>query len=100
MVTPMLAVRFRRDHGGRAACVQFFKEPIRVKGLVRKKRAERGPPDQRRDAFHVMRLTGQQQEAHQVTKCIDQGHDFGRQAATRTPDSLILSPPFAPVAFW
>jgi outer membrane immunogenic protein len=36
-------------------------------------------------------------EADQVAQSIDQRHGFGGQAATRSADSLILSPPFAPV---
>jgi hypothetical protein len=31
---------------------------------------------------------------------VDQGHDLGRQAATRAAYDLILSPPFAPVPRW
>ena len=100
IVALMLAVRFRRDHGGCATRVQFFQKPIRIERFIRHKRAEGDIPDQWRDAFHVMRLTGQQQKADQVAKRIDQGHDFGRQAATREPNGLSLSPPFAPVAFW
>lgn len=100
IVALMLAVRFWRDHGTCATRVQFFQEPIRIERFIRQKRAERDTPDQRRDAFHVMRLTGQQQKADKVSKRIDQGHDFGRQTAARAPDSLSVSPPFAPVAFW
>ena len=29
----------------------------------------------------------------------DQSNDLGGQSATRPPDGLILSPPFAPLAF-
>ena len=52
------------------------------------------------NALHVMRLAGQQHEAHKIAKRIDQDHDLGRQSATRTSDGLSLSPPFAPLAFW
>jgi hypothetical protein len=45
-------------------------------------------------------LAGEKNEAHQVSEGIDQGDDFGRQSAARPPDRLILSPPFAPLAFW
>lgn len=56
-------------------------------------------PDQGRDAFHVVHRIRQQQKADQIVKCIDQGNDFGRQAAALMSDGLGLSPPFAPVAF-
>ena len=92
-----MPVRFRWDHSACATRVQFFQEPIRIERFIRQKRAERDLPDQWRDAFHVMRLTGQQQKADQVAKRIDKGHDFCRQAAARAPDGLSLSPPFAPV---
>jgi hypothetical protein len=45
-------------------------------------------------------LTGQQHEADQISKGIYKGDDFAAQSAARAPDSLILSPPFAPLAFW
>ena len=56
--------------------------------------------DQRRDALRVVCLTWQKQKADQVAKRIDQGNDFGRQAAARASNGLSVSPPFAPVAFW
>jgi hypothetical protein len=43
-------------------------------------------------------LPRQKHEPHQVSERIHQGHDFGRQPASRPPDSLGLSPPFAPLA--
>jgi hypothetical protein len=47
-----------------------------------------------------MRLSRQKQEAHEIAERINQCHDFSCQAAARAPDGLMLSPPFAPVAFW
>jgi hypothetical protein len=43
-------------------------------------------------------LSRKQDKPHESAKRIDQSDDLGRQAAARTPDGLILSPPFAPVA--
>lgn len=100
IVALMFAVRFRRDHGTCAALIKLFQKPVRIERFIRHECAEGDTSDQRRDAFHVMRLTRQQQKADQVAKCVDQGNDFGRQAAARTSDGLSLSPPFAPVAFW
>lgn len=100
IVTLVLAVRFRGDHCACTSRVQFLKQPIRIERFVCQERPERNIPDQRGNALHVMRLTWQQQEADKVAKRIHQSDDLGCQAAARTPDGLILSPPFAPVAFW
>jgi len=86
IVALMLAARFRRDHSGCATRVQFFEEPIRIERLVRQKRPERDVADQRGNPLHVMRLTGQQQEADQIAERVHQRDDLGRQAAVRTPD--------------
>jgi hypothetical protein len=42
-------------------------------------------------------LARQQQEAHRIAECIDEGCNLRRQAAARFADRLIASPPFAPV---
>ena len=100
MVSVSLSVRLRQDHRGRATRVQFLQKPVCVERLVGQQRAEGNAPDQRRDPFHVMRLTWQQHEPHEVAERIHQRHDLRRQSAARTPDGLSLSPPFAPIAFW
>ncbi len=56
--------------------------------------------DQWGNALHVVGLSGQKKETHKVSERIDQRDNLRRQPATRTPDGVILSPPFAPVAFW
>jgi hypothetical protein len=45
-------------------------------------------------------LAGQEHEAHQVAQRIDQRDNLGGQSAARASDGLMLSPPFAPLAFW
>jgi hypothetical protein len=47
-----------------------------------------------------MALPRQEQKAGKIAQRVDQSDDLGRQAAARTPDRLILSPPFAPVPCW
>jgi hypothetical protein len=39
-------------------------------------------------------------KAKQVSERIDHADYFGRRPTTRAPDGLMLSPPFAPDAFW
>ena len=50
--------------------------------------------------FHIVRLRRQEQKPDQISECIDQRHDLGRQASAQAPDGLGLNPAFAPVAFW
>jgi hypothetical protein len=51
-------------------------------------------------ACDVVTLTRQQHEANQVAERIDERRNFGGQTAARFADSLIASPPFAPVPCW
>ena len=55
---------------------------------------------QRGNPLHVVCLPRQKQKAKQVPKRIDHADDLGRQPTARAPDGLMLSPPFAPDAFW
>jgi len=96
----MLAVRLGRDHGGGAPGIQFGTDPVDVERLVRKKGLERDPFDQRFDTNAVVALPWQENEARQISQGIDEGDNLGGQSSLRTPDGLILSPPFAPLAFW
>jgi len=93
------SVRFWRDHGSCTAFAQLFKQPIGVKRLVSQQRSERNASDQRSHPLHIVGLPRQQQELYKITKRVHQCHDFGGQPAARAPNGLILSPPFAPVAF-
>jgi hypothetical protein len=45
-------------------------------------------------------LTGQEDEANEISEGIDQSHDLSGETATRAAYGLILSPPFAPVPCW
>src|SRR6185312_15957488 len=96
----MSAVGFGRDDRGCAPVGQFGAQPIDIEGLVAEERGEVDVLDERRDAEAVVALTGQQDEAGEIAQRIDQRDDLGRQAAARSPDRLILSPPLAPVPCW
>src|SRR5919206_1829035 len=95
-----LAVRLGRDHRGGTTIVEVRPEPVGVEGLVAEQSAKGDALDQRLHADAVVPLAGQQDETHQVTERIDQSDDLGGQPAARAADGLILSPPFAPLAFW
>jgi hypothetical protein len=85
----------RNDNLG-AARVHFRDDPVRVKSLVRQQGVKANAIDQRCDANRIVPIAGQQPEADKIAKGVGQGEDFGRPAALRFADGLILSPPFAP----
>jgi len=80
------------DHGTGAALVGFHPKPNDIEGAVAKDCVES-------DALDVP-LARQQDKAQEVAQRIHHGHDFRGQAAARAADGLILSPAFAPLAFW
>ena len=90
---------FRGYDGTSAALIELGAEPIDVESPVAQQGTESDAFDQRRHADRVVPLARQQDEVHQIAQGIDYGHDLGRQSAARAPDGLILSPPFAPLAF-
>jgi hypothetical protein len=49
---------------------------------------------------NITGLTGRQNEANWAAQAAHGEMEFGAQAAARTADGLILSPPFAPAACW
>lgn len=93
-------IGFGRDDGNRAPVVQFGPQPIDIEGFVGQECLEVDILDERLDADAVVTLAGQEDKARKIAKRIDQRHDLGRQAAARSADSLISSPPLAPVPCW
>ena len=100
VVDLLFSVAPGRNDGAGAAFVQFRSQPIGVERLVAQQGIEADIADQGLDAHHIMALARQKHEADQVPQGIDQGDDLGGQTTPRAPDGLILSPPFAPLAFW
>jgi hypothetical protein len=94
---PARPVAFRWDDGTGTAPVEFGPDPVGIEGLVAEQSIEIDAFDQGSDPDSVVALAGQENEAHQVSERIDQGDDLGGQAAARSSDGLISSPPFAPV---
>lgn len=92
-----LAIGFWRNDGQSAALVEFAAKPIVVEALVADQRPDFDVIEQGFDANAIVALTRQENKARQIAQRVDQSDDLGRQAAARTPDRLILSPPFAPV---
>lgn len=94
------AVGLGWDHGDGTPDVEFGPKPVGVEGPVTEQGTEGDALNQGRHTDRVVALTWQQDKACQVAEPIDEGDDLGRQATTRAADGLILSPPFAPLAFW
>jgi hypothetical protein len=59
---------------------------------------ERNATDQVLGLEDVVHLAARQDEANGIAKRINARTDLGAQAAARTPDRLIVAPPFAPAA--
>ena len=62
--------------------------------------AKRQVVDQLHDSLALVPLSWQQQEANEIAYRVYQGHDLCAQTAARAANGLMLSPPFAPDAFW
>ena len=88
-----------RDYDLRLAFVHVFDDPVGIKGLVGDQTTEFDVFDQGRDADGVKAMAGEQDEPHQIPKCVGQRKDFGGPAALRLADGLIFGPPFAPCAW-
>jgi len=87
------------DRLGAAGC-EPVAQGIGVIGLVAEEDAEAQSLDQLGYGGDLAALAGQERKAHQIAQGVDQSEDFRRQSAFRPADRLILSPPFAPLAFW
>src|SRR5882762_1102251 len=77
----------------------FMSSMIQLEGLVGDQTTEFDVFDQGRDADGVKAMAGEQDEPHQIPKCVGQRKDFGGPAALRLADGLIFGPPFAPCAW-
>lgn len=86
-----------RDDDPGLAFVQLFDDPVGIKALVGDQAAEFDVLDQGRDADSVKAMAGEQDEPHQIPKCVGQREDFGGPAAFRLADGLIFGPPLRPV---
>ena len=91
---------FRWDDGLRALVTQYLPQMVCIKSLVAPKRSKLQSFNQIGHANNLASLSGKQGETDQIAQGIDQSEYFGGQAAFGPPDGVILSPPFAPLAFW
>jgi len=91
------AIRLGWDHSNSAPLVEYCAQGVVVESFVGDESLEIDARDQRFDTDAVVTLAGQQDKARQVAQRVDESDDLGCQPAARLADSLILSPPFAPV---
>ena len=94
------SVGLGRDDRCGPALIEVGTQPVVVEGFVADERRKIEAGDQRLNTDAVVTLTGQKDEANEIAESVNQGHDFGSQAATRAAYGLTLSPPFAPVPRW
>jgi hypothetical protein len=73
-------------------------KPIGIIAFVGQQMFERNATDQVLGLEDVVDLATRQDEANGIAKRINARTDLGAQAAARTPDRLIVAPPFAPAA--
>src|SRR6201988_3771022 len=92
----LCAARMLGDDGLGAARVEICDDGVAVERLVGDQRVEGQSLDERRDAYRVEALSGQQHETHEIAERVGEGQDFGGHAAFRAADRLALGPPFAP----
>ena len=90
----------RGNHHFRAASLQIVEQPVRVERLVAGEGREREAIEKRRHPCEVVRLAGEDHEAHKASERVHDRHDLARQAAPGTADPLPAGPPLAPDAFW
>ena len=84
----------------RTAFMQGLTQVIGIESLVGHQGVEGEAIDQIRDTDDLAALAGKQFETNEIAQGIGERENFGRQSAFRTPNGLIESPPFAPLAFW
>jgi hypothetical protein len=82
-----------------APLIHVFDDPVGIKGLVGDQTTEFDVFDQGCDTDGVKAMAGEQNEPHQIPKCVGQRKDFGGPAALRLADGLIFGPPLAPCAW-
>jgi hypothetical protein len=93
--TRLAAIGFGRDDGRDAALLQRLDQRIAVIALVGKEGFGLDMIEQRHRLCDVGRLARRQRQRHGIAERIDDGVDFGRQAAAGSADGLVPA-----VFFW
>ena len=73
---------------------------VGVVGGIGDDKLSRGTVEQGGSLWSIASLASGEEEADRAAEPSDGEMNFGGQAAARTSDRLILSPPFAPLACW
>src|SRR5579871_264087 len=91
-----LSTGLRRNDCERAPLLQLCTYGVVIECFVGDERLEVDVLNQRHNADAVVTVAWKKNEADQVAQSVDEHQGFGGQAAARSADGLILSPPFAP----
>ena len=94
------AIALGRNDSLSFSTLKFRSQVVRIEGFVSKHGIEAEAFDQIIHADDFAALTREKLEADQVPQSISQSQNLGRQSAFRATYGLMLSPPFAPLAFW
>ena len=86
------AIRFRRDDRLDGAHFEALDEGVAIISLVAEKRSGLDLGGQRLCLIDVMDLAAGEAERERIAQSVDDGVDFGRQAAARTAYGLVLAP--------
>jgi len=95
-----IPIFLRGNDGSCTTVTQVLAQVVGVESPVGHQGIECETVEQVRHPDDLTALAGKQFETHEVSKGVGEGKNFGRQSTFRTPDGLIESPPFAPLAFW
>ena len=81
-----------------AFCGDNGSEGVGIVGCISHDEIGRKAFNERLGLRSIAGLACRQEEPDRTAQAADSQMDFGRQAAARSSDGLILSPPFAPLA--
>ncbi len=80
--------------------LEFSAQAVGIESLVTEQGVKVEAVDQVIHADDLTALAGKKLETDQVSQGVCQSQNLGRQPAFRAAYGLMLSPPFAPLAFW
>lgn len=89
-----------RNDGFGLPGIEFVAQVIGIESFISEHGIKVQPLDQIVYAGDLAALAGEKLEADKVSQGVGQGQNLGGQPAFRAAYGLMLSPPFAPLAFW
>src|SRR5215471_5661677 len=91
---------FGGDDGSHVALREHSAKVIGIESLVAEKVLGRQAINQGFGLGRLVHLSGREKQAQDIAEGIDGNVNLGAQTSTRSPDRLLLNPPFPPAACW